>query len=711
MAGWSQVTGHGFVALAAMTDEESAMKTFGEMDDNGGGIITLVEFCEFIKNAEIKAGTEMGQLLAEDETGGASGAPAEAGDTVAALPKKKPKKAVVKAMPRPSTDGSVDWSSDALSMEAVSKDGLMLEMAGLDASRALVLAAVNQNGMALKFASTTFKDDAGVVMAAARQTWRSLQFASKNQRTGKDLAIVGVSQDPNAFQYVANKLRYDREVLEAACSTNGKALSQALGDLASDKALVLLAVTNNGMALAHASDGLKGDDEVVNAAISQNPKARKFASAEWQKANMPRGTSMDEGSDDGKRKSPSKKGKKRFVTPPPAPPPQKPAPPQLDEATKAKVAAAAEAAAAKKARQEGEGSLCPNQMEAQPAQSVDAARFFAEYKGHPLDQLELVHQTLAPSADTVIFLAGDSSLDNKHWFFDGHRTKEGQLLGKKKRTFIGEATNGYERILSPPRAVKDVAYWMNYLALERIGKPGSVVTINASVEESTIGERMAQEKLGAGGLLHHDKFIRDHLGTSPADDVVVISVGGNDVALRPSVGTIAAVLALTTMPMAVLNTLGRWSPGFAHMEAMFHDEVEAILQRIVNLPARRKAPRLIVACMIYYLDERPGGSWADHVLAQLGYDANPVKLQFIISLLFDRLRERGFAVTSPDGSAVPVASLPLFRVLDGKDTRDYCQRVEPSVEGGRKMAGAILDVVAHRLGDRTPLPVASTPLA
>jgi len=369
MAGWSQVTGHGFVALAAMTDEESAMKTFGEMDDNGGGIITLVEFCEFIKNAEIKAGTEMGQLLAEDETGGASGAPAEAGDTVAALPKKKPKKAVVKAMPRPSTDGSVDWSSDALSMEAVSKDGLMLEMAGLDASRALVLAAVNQNGMALKFASTTFKDDAGVVMAAARQTWRSLQFASKNQRTGKDLAIVGVSQDPNAFQYVANKLRYDREVLEAACSTNGKALSQALGDLASDKALVLLAVTNNGMALAHASDGLKGDDEVVNAAISQNPKARKFASAEWQKANMPRGTSMDEGSDDGKRKSPSKKGKKRFVTPPPAPPPQKPAPPQLDEATKAKVAAAAEAAAAKKAAEKAEATAAKKAAEKEKAQA------------------------------------------------------------------------------------------------------------------------------------------------------------------------------------------------------------------------------------------------------------------------------------------------------------------------------------------------------
>ena len=69
-AGWSQVTGHGFVALSAMTDEASALEVFKSMDDNGGGIITLVEFCEYIKNAEIAAGTEIGLSLAEDEEGG-----------------------------------------------------------------------------------------------------------------------------------------------------------------------------------------------------------------------------------------------------------------------------------------------------------------------------------------------------------------------------------------------------------------------------------------------------------------------------------------------------------------------------------------------------------------------------------------------------------------------------------------------------------------
>ena len=40
-----------------------------------------------------------------------------------------------------------------------------------------------------------------------------------------------------------------------------------------------------------------------------------------------------------------------------------------------------------------------------------------------------------------------------------------------------------------------------------------------------------------------------------------------------------------------------------------------------------------------------------------------------------------------------VVAFPLFRVLDGSDTRDYLQRVEPSPQGGAKMARALMDAV------------------
>ena len=44
----------------------------------------------------------------------------------------------------------------------------------------------------------------------------------------------------------------------------------------------------------------------------------------------------------------------------------------------------------------------------------------------------------------------------------------------------------------------------------------------------------------------------------------------------------------------------------------------------------------------------------------------------------------------PGSETIPV---PLFHALDGKDSRDYIARVEPSSVGGRKMAEYILHII------------------
>jgi hypothetical protein len=292
----------------------------------------------------------------------------------------------------------------------------------------------------------------------------------------------------------------------------------------------------------------------------------------------------------------------------------------------------------------------------------------------------------------TIFLAGDSSLDNKHWFFSNFSEKSEVVRSELKHDFIGPAVNGYENVLNPARSVKDVAYWMNRAAAERT-KPGDVVTINCSVEESTIGERMSCNSNGGSGLLKHDEFIRDHVGLSGGDDIIVLSLGGNDVALRPTTRTIASVFALTRMPMILLRAFGRFSPGFSHLEYLFHNEIERIVQRMVPTSDLQKPPKLVVVCMIYFLDQQPGGSWADNVLRRLGYDADPTKLQYIIRALFERIEHKGFQVFSSAGDRVKVLPFPLFEVLDGSITSDYVQRVEPSVQGGRKLGNALLDFI------------------
>ena len=49
-----------------------------------------------------------------------------------------------------------------------------------------------------------------------------------------------------------------------------------------------------GIALQFCSEKLRDTDAVCQCATEQDPRARKYASAEWQRENPPLGTSMDE---------------------------------------------------------------------------------------------------------------------------------------------------------------------------------------------------------------------------------------------------------------------------------------------------------------------------------------------------------------------------------------------------------------------------------
>ena len=76
---------------------------------------------------------------------------------------------------------------------------------------------------------------------------------------------------------------------------------------------------------------------------------------------------------------------------------------------------------------------------------------------------------------------------------------------------------------------------MNKLMVERsVGD--RMACLNTAVEESTLGGRWC------GRLLHQDHFIKEHV---TPNDTVVVSVGGNDIALRPNCCTILNMLVLS----------------------------------------------------------------------------------------------------------------------------------------------------------------------
>ena len=70
LKGYKGVSLHGFVALQGLESTKQATAAFAQMDDNNGGVVLLDEWCAFLKRGEVQAGTQVGKLLALEDSGG-----------------------------------------------------------------------------------------------------------------------------------------------------------------------------------------------------------------------------------------------------------------------------------------------------------------------------------------------------------------------------------------------------------------------------------------------------------------------------------------------------------------------------------------------------------------------------------------------------------------------------------------------------------------
>jgi len=328
---------------------------------------------------------------------------------------------------------------------------------------------------------------------------------------------------------------------------------------------------------------------------------------------------------------------------------------------------------------------------------IPASEYYGEYYGHTVEHLKAAVSALrAAGHKRFVWLVGDSTLDNKHWLFD----QGGGPSSMNDARSCAPALNGYERVLTPPRMVRDVCYWINKslhdARQERSGagepEPPMLCCVNTAVEESTLGERSG----AAGRLTAQDEFVSEVISEG---DVLIVNAGGNDVALKPTKATavymalllyLSCTCVIRSFSCAIELCCGchiGFPLGLSHFVRMFKTDTKEFIEKLV----RRKKPRKVIVCMLYYLDESPAGGWADGVLKMLGYDSNPAKLQAVIKRIFElsttRIRIEG----------TEVIPFPLFEVLDGKNANDYVQRVEPSVEGGRKMAEALTPFIISEL--------------
>ena len=291
--------------------------------------------------------------------------------------------------------------------------------------------------------------------------------------------------------------------------------------------------------------------------------------------------------------------------------------------------------------------------------------YYAPYRGHDVAHLATVLQELRKQHGSITFLAGDSSLDNKYWFDEW-----------------APARNGYEHVLRPQVMKKDVCYWMN----DDTGRRGtgtdsasSVGCLNTAVEATSLDDR------ACGRLTPQDVFLRDNM---TSDDTLIVSVGGNDVALAPTVCTAINMGLLTrcapgwcfgresgrdttgyggrggkTKNKSSICPLVCCAPnlyklfgdcgrpgcgvtgcvagtcscpcGFGYVVDLFGSRVENYVNRLCE----KTKPTKVLICTIYHPLEKVKGatpSWADAALTALGYDAEPDKTQRVIRAIHDR---------------------------------------------------------------------------
>eukprot|EP01047_Picozoa_sp_COSAG01_P033389 COSAG01_NODE_2454_length_7673_cov_68.907314_2_plen_1063_part_00 len=161
------------------------------------------------------------------------------------------------------------------------------------ADQEVVLAAVTQNGNALKHASAELRADRKVVLAAMAQEGHALKHASAELRADEEFVRVAVAHDGRALQHASEELRSSKAIVLVALEGSGDAavgiLRIASEALQFDKEVMLTAVTENGFALQLASLALRADEEVVRAAVTQHGKALQYASEELRVVKAARG--------------------------------------------------------------------------------------------------------------------------------------------------------------------------------------------------------------------------------------------------------------------------------------------------------------------------------------------------------------------------------------------------------------------------------------
>jgi len=293
--------------------------------------------------------------------------------------------------------------------------------------------------------------------------------------------------------------------------------------------------------------------------------------------------------------------------------------------------------------------------------NINQDKYYSQKFGHEVEDIKKVHHHITQNQGKkrIIWLAGDTTLDNKHWLED-----------------IRKSCNGYEHIFEQAYSKADLCHWINH-HMQVMDYKGWAC-INAAVNESSLTQRRKK------GLLPQDEFIRDNLTEK---DLLIISIGGND---------LYSTLNFKRMTSMINFFLTKNPDKFAESEKfqcfvdLFKNQTEDYIKSLI---AKHK-PRKIIVCSLYH-PSIEGKGWADKLLSLIRYKKNPSKVHKVVEAIFEQATEK---IKIPGVAIFPVK---LWELLDWRQPDNFIERVYPSAKGGKELSQGFLSVFNFAVQNQT----------
>ena len=167
---------------------------------------------------------------------------------------------------------------DELKLLAVKNDGLMLRYFYDDFDENLLTCAINQNPLAIEYASDELKDNEFYARLALEKGYSGVyKLLGANMKSSFDIYMLALQHDNCIFEWAYPNLQNDEYIVMQSVMKNGLALNFVPDEFKYELAIVRIAIAQNPNAIKFSK---VDDEEIMITVINHDYKLFKYASNE-----------------------------------------------------------------------------------------------------------------------------------------------------------------------------------------------------------------------------------------------------------------------------------------------------------------------------------------------------------------------------------------------------------------------------------------------